>query len=142
MGRVDEKEQRIERWLSGADGGRAATRIAVIGASTDRTKFGNIIVRDLLQKGFTVFAVNPREPEVEGLATHASVADVPGGVHIACFVVPPKVSLGLLSALPEGAAQLAWFQPGAFDAAVQALAAERFGDAVVVGPCIMVEARR
>jgi predicted CoA-binding protein len=133
-------EARIAGLLEGRMGGRAGTRVAVVGASTDRRKFGNIILRDLARKGFTVFPVNPGEGEVEGLRAYASLADVPGGVHIADLVVPPAVGARALAALEPSQAEVVWLQPGAFDPALVALAEARFG-AVVAGPCIMVEAR-
>ena len=33
--------------------------IAIIGASADRSKFGNIAVRAFVRQGFTVYPVNP-----------------------------------------------------------------------------------
>jgi acyl-CoA synthetase (NDP forming) len=50
----------------------------VIGASSDRRKFGNRALRAYVLQGFTVLAINPNETEVEGLRTYASVLDVPG----------------------------------------------------------------
>ena len=41
--------------------------IAVIGASNDRTKFGNKAVRAYLSQGFTVYPVNPKAEEIENL---------------------------------------------------------------------------
>jgi uncharacterized protein len=41
--------------------------VAVIGASCDRSKFGNRAVRAFRQEGYTVIPINPHEAEVEGL---------------------------------------------------------------------------
>ena len=51
--------------------------VAVIGASTDRSKFGNKAVRAYARQGFTVWPVNPKESVVEGLPAFTSIADVP-----------------------------------------------------------------
>jgi predicted CoA-binding protein len=51
--------------------------VAVVGASRDRSKFGNISVRAHLQQGYEVFPVNPNADEVEGLPAFESLADVP-----------------------------------------------------------------
>ena len=40
--------------------------IAIIGASNDRSKFGNKAVRAFQQQGYQVFPVNPKEEAVEG----------------------------------------------------------------------------
>ena len=44
------------------------TRIAVVGASNDPEKYGNIIVRNLAAKGYTVLPVNPRRDRDRGPA--------------------------------------------------------------------------
>ena len=44
--------------------------VAVIGASSDRQKFGNRAVRAFLREGYTVVPINPHEAEVEGLRTY------------------------------------------------------------------------
>lgn len=116
------------------------TRIAVIGASSDRSKFGNRIVRDLAAQGYAVVPVHPRETRVEGLEAVARVGDVAGPVAIANFVVPPAVGLDVLAALDPAQVACVWFQPGAYDAALVAAARARFAQ-VVVGDCIMVVAR-
>ena|SRR2546428_36273 len=51
--------------------------VAVIGASSDRSRFGNKAVRAFGQKGYTVYAVNPTESIVEGIPTYWSVAELP-----------------------------------------------------------------
>jgi predicted CoA-binding protein len=71
--------------------------VAVIGASTDRSKFGNKAVRAYPQQGFTVWPVNPKEPVVEGLPAFASITDVPGRPHLVSVYLPPPVSKVLTS---------------------------------------------
>ncbi|MGH9657189.1 MAG: CoA-binding protein, partial [Bryobacteraceae bacterium] len=51
--------------------------VAVVGASSDRAKFGNKALRAFRAEGYTVIPINPNEREIEGLATYASVLDVP-----------------------------------------------------------------
>jgi uncharacterized protein len=113
------------------------TRIAVVGASRNPKKYGNIIMRNLLAKGYSVLPVNPREPEIEGVEAYASVNEVPPPVHIVTFVTPPVVSSRVLDTLDPGVAEALWFQEGAFDAQVVRAAEARF-PVVVHGACIMV----
>jgi predicted CoA-binding protein len=117
---------------------RGERRIAIVGATTARHKYGNIILRDLRAKGFTVVPINPARDEVEGLACHAKVSDA-GAVDIVDFVVPPDVSLEVVQELDPEKHRVLWFQPGSFDARVLNAAASF--EHVVAGPCIMVEAR-
>ena len=64
--------------------------VAVIGASSNRFKFGNKALRAFLSQGFTVFAINPNEKQVEGLTTYPSVLDVPGPIDMATLYVPGR----------------------------------------------------
>jgi predicted CoA-binding protein len=76
--------------------------VAVIGASSNREKWGNKAVRAFLQQGYTVFPVNPNEPEIEGLPTFASVRDVPARpVTVTVYLPPPR----LVKILPDIAAR-------------------------------------
>ena len=49
--------------------------IAIIGASTDRAKYGNKSVRAFKDGGWTVYPVNAKADEVEGLKAYASISD-------------------------------------------------------------------
>ena len=113
-------------------------RVALVGASRAPQKYGAIILRDLVRKGYDVQPVNPKETEIDGIECFASLADVPGPVDIVNLVVPPSVAGQVVDRLPPGPGPLLWFQPGAFDAsAVEAARAKDY--LVVAGPCIMVE---
>ena len=115
------------------------TRIAVIGASTDPAKYGNIIIRNLLRHGYTVLPIHPRETTIAGLPAHARAADIAGAIAIANVVVQPAVALQVVNDLDPAQVGVVWFQPGSFDDAVLAAAHARFAH-VVAGDCIMVVA--
>ncbi|MBM4394619.1 MAG: CoA-binding protein [Deltaproteobacteria bacterium] len=115
----------------------ATTRIAVVGASNNPEKYGNVIVRNLHGKGYAVLPVNPREPEIAGLAAYRDVASVPRPVHVVDFVTPPGVTLEVLRGLDPSSVGAVWLQDGSFDDAVVACAEERFAT-VVRDACIMV----
>ena len=86
--------------------------VAVIGASTDRSKFGNKAVRAYAQQGFTVWPVNPKEPVVEGLPAFASIADVPGRPNLVSVYLPPPVVLKVLPAIAAKGCDELWLNPG------------------------------
>ena len=115
----------------------ASTRIAVVGASNNPEKYGNIIVQNLAGKGYTVLPVNPREPIIAGLPAFASLAEVPRPVHVVDFVTPPAVTLQVLKVLDPATVEAVWLQDGSFDDEVLAVAAKRF-PTVVHHACIMV----
>jgi predicted CoA-binding protein len=87
--------------------------VAVIGASSDRSKFGNRAVRAFRQQGFTVVPINPHENEIEGLKTYKSVLDVPGTIDMASFYVHPEVGEALIDEMAKKGIAEVWLNPGA-----------------------------
>lgn len=87
--------------------------VAVIGASSDRRKFGNRALRAYVQQGFTVLAINPNESEVEGIKTYASVLDVPGPIDMATFYVPPEIGEKVIDEVAKKGIPEVWLNPGA-----------------------------
>lgn len=117
------------------------TRIAVVGASNDPSKYGNVIVRDLAGKGYTVLPVNPREREIAGLPAYPNLAAVPGPVHIVNVVTPPAVTRRVLEEAATLGLPAVWLQDGSYDdAALEAAAQAPFR--TVYEACIMVASRR
>jgi predicted CoA-binding protein len=117
-----------------------ATRIAVVGASNDPGKYGNIIVRNLMEQGYQVIPVNPADTTVAGLPAYRALAEVPKPVHIVDVVTPPAVTRGVLAEAAAAGIGLVWLQDGSFDDAVLAdTAVAPF--ATVHHACIMVVAR-
>ena len=100
--------------------------VAVIGASNDRSKFGNKAVRAFQQRGYTVHPVNPSETEVEGLPAFPSIADVPARPEMITVYVRPQVLLKLLPAIAEKGCDELWLNPGTESPEVLA-EAERLG---------------
>ncbi|MGH9257995.1 MAG: CoA-binding protein, partial [Vicinamibacterales bacterium] len=49
--------------------------VAIVGASSDRRKFGNKALRAFQAAGYRVVPVNPNERQVEGMRAYASVLD-------------------------------------------------------------------
>lgn len=117
----------------------AGDRFAVVGASTNRAKFGNKVLRCYQRNGFTVFPVNPRETEVEGLTAYPSLSDLPGPLHGVSIITPPSVTELVVAEAVELGVPFVWMQPGAeSDAAIETC--ERNGVTVIAGgPCLLVE---
>lgn len=87
--------------------------VAVIGASSDRTKFGNKAVRAYRKRGWTVYPVHPKEKEVEGLRTYGSIREVPAPVDRVALYVPPAVGLKLLGDIAALGPRELFVNPGA-----------------------------
>ena len=85
----------------------------MIGASSDRSKFGNKALRAFQAEGHTVIPINPNEREVEGLKTYASVLDVPEPIDMATVYVQPEVGRQLLAEFEQKQIPEIWINPGA-----------------------------
>ena len=87
--------------------------VAVIGASSNRRKFGNRAVRAFTQQGYTVVPINPHEREIEGLKAYGSVLDVPGPIDMASFYVPPAIGEQVIEEVARKRIAEVWLNPGA-----------------------------
>jgi predicted CoA-binding protein len=86
--------------------------VAVIGASSNRRKFGNRALRAFREQGFTVVPINTHELEIEGLKAYASVLDVPGAIDMASFYVPPDVGERVIDEVARKGIAEVWLNPG------------------------------
>ena len=87
--------------------------VAVIGASSERHKFGNRAVRGFQRQGYEVVPINPHETQIEGLQAFPSVLDVPGGIDMATVYLPPDEGLNVLDEIAEKRIPELWINPGA-----------------------------
>jgi predicted CoA-binding protein len=87
--------------------------VAVIGASNNRSKFGNRAVRAFQRQGYTVVPINPHESEIEGLKAYTSVLEVPGPIDMATLYVPPEIGEPLMDELARKQIPEVWVNPGA-----------------------------
>ena len=101
-----------------------AKTVAVIGASSNRNKFGNKALRAFENQGYTVIPINPNEKTVEGHQAYASVLDVPGTIDVATVYVPPRYGVGVMDQLARKGVATVYLNPGADDHAVAARARE------------------
>ena len=87
--------------------------VAVIGASSDRSKFGNKAVRAFANQGYTVVPIHPKEEEIEGHKAYKSVLDVPGPIDMATMYLAPAVGLRVIEDVAKKGIPEVWLNPGA-----------------------------
>ncbi|MEZ6129306.1 MAG: CoA-binding protein [Planctomycetaceae bacterium] len=113
-------------------------RFAVVGASTDRRKYGNKVFRCYLQNGRQAVPVNPNATVVEGVPTVASLSQMNPPPDAVSIITPPNVTERVVAeAIGEGIKHI-WMQPGAENA--NAIAACRVAGVNLIhsGPCLLV----
>ena len=95
---------------------------AVVGASSDQSKYGNMVLRAYQQQGHEVYPVNPRADVIEGLKAYPSLGKLP-------VKVPQAIEKGITNI---------WMQPGA-ESREGIRKAEALGLKVIAGgPCYLV----
>ena len=124
-------EEKIDAFLDGAPH-------AVIGASRDRSKYGNKVLRCYRQKGRPVYPVNPNAEEVEGLTSYPNVAALPEEVHGVSIITPPEVTEKVVDELAAAGIGHAWMQPGAESAKAVASCEGAGINVIADGSCILV----
>lgn len=112
-------------------------RIAVVGATPKKDRWGYRVFRRLVDEGYDAIPVHPTAPHVDQIPTYPSLSEIPGGVEAVSVITPPSASLGVVREAAEIGAPC-WFQPGASSPEVLA-EAERLGVATIDGPCVLVE---
>lgn len=116
------------------------SRIAVVGATNNTSKYGSVIYRDLKRKGYRVYAVNPKRSEVHGDPVYDSLSDLPEPPDIVNLVVPGSVGLEVARQARGLGYMNIWVQPGADSPELIAYLQEQEFD-YLADACIMVRSR-
>lgn len=111
---------------------------AVVGASADREKYGNKVLRVYLQNNRKVYPVNPRGGEIEGLEAFPDLASLPELPHGVSIITPPGVTEGVVEEAVALGIRHLWMQPGAESDKAIAYARENGVNIVAKGACALV----
>ncbi len=85
---------------------------AVVGASNDSSKYGNKVFLDLLEGGYRVIPINPKEAKIAGEKVYRTLSDFEGVIDVVIFVVPPAVTEKVLAEVLSLEIKNVWMQPG------------------------------
>ncbi len=124
-------EEKIIQFLS-------AEAFAVAGASTNRDKYGNKVLRCYQQNDRPVIPVNPRADTIEGLPCVASVTDLPAEGTSLSIITPPKITEQVVErAILRGIKNI-WMQPGAQSPQAVSRCEEAGINVIADGSCLLV----
>jgi uncharacterized protein len=116
----------------------ASEAFGVIGASANREKYGNKVLRVYIQHGRKAIPVNPKEKEIEGIPCVASVEELPPNVKSISVITPPHVTEQTVDkAIAIGIANI-WMQPGAESPAAIEKCLNNNINVIADGSCILV----
>ncbi len=125
------QQEQIERFL-------ASAAFGVIGASTNRHKYGNKVLRCYQQHGRRAVPVHPSENQIEGIPCVAGIADLPTEVKSISMITPPAVTEQLVPLAIGHGIENIWMQPGAESAAAVELCRQHNVNVIADGSCILV----
>ncbi len=121
----------IDEFLNGAPH-------AVVGASQDRSKYGNKVLRAYLQNNRAVYPINPTADEVEGLKAYPTLADLPEAVHGISIITTPRVTDTIVDQAGDLGIKNIWMQPGAESESAMELGRRLGMNVIGGGPCLLV----
>jgi hypothetical protein len=87
-------------------------RIAVVGVSRKKTKFGNAIYKELKQKGYQVFPINPHINLFEGDTCYPDLFSLPEKIDGVIINVPPAQAEKVVREAKEAGINKVWLQQG------------------------------
>lgn len=111
---------------------------AVIGASNDRTKYGNKVLRVYMQRNKKVYPVNPHEKKIEGLDCYSEINELPNDVKSISIITPPHITEKIVSQSYDHGITNIWMQPGAESQAAISFCEKHNLNVIAGGPCILV----
>lgn len=111
---------------------------AVVGASSNREKYGNKVFRVFLQKKYSVYPVNPNATEVEGRPAFAELSQLPETPLSISIITPPSATERVVEQAISLGIRHVWMQPGAESATAIRLCEDAGINLIHSGPCILV----
>jgi predicted CoA-binding protein len=112
---------------------------AVAGASNDRSKYGNKVLRAYLSHGYEAYPVHPKETVVEGIPAYPDLASLPKKVRGVSIITPSVVTERLVEEAAKLGIPRVWMQPGAESPEAIRRATELGLTVIAGGPCVHVE---
>ena len=117
----------------------ASKAFGVVGASANRDKYGNKVLRVYMQHNMRVIPVNPKEKEIEGIPCVTAIPDLPPEVKSISVITPPAVTEQVVvMAIAKGIENI-WMQPGAESSVAVDNCRKNNINVIADGSCILVK---
>lgn len=87
-------------------------KLAVLGVSRKKMKFGSMVFRELKKRKYQVFPVNPNTPELEGETCYKDLQSLPEKVGGAVIVLKPAQTEKVVKDVVEAGITRVWMQQG------------------------------
>jgi predicted CoA-binding protein len=111
--------------------------LALVGMSRDPKKFGNMIYKELTEKGYHLLPIHAQVKSIGGVTCYPSLAQLQETVGGVIIVVPPSQTEKVVREVAQIGIPRVWIQQGAESQdAIQFC--QQNGIKVVYGECIMM----
>jgi predicted CoA-binding protein len=117
----------------------SSKRIAVVGLSRSGKKFGNLACKELISRGYEIFAMHPGAMEIDGLTCYPNLKSLEGKAESLLISIPPANVIPVLEEAVQTGLKNIWLQQGSWSKEVQQTV-DRLGLAVVSKKCILMYA--
>ncbi len=114
-------------------------KIAVVGASRQGKKFGNMAAKELIDRGYEVFFIHPEVDEIEGIKTYQSLTAVKDLAETVWINVPADKGAAVLADAAKAGFSQVWLQQGADSPELKELGSELDLE-LITGKCILMYA--
>lgn len=114
---------------------------AIVGASNNKEKFGYKVALSLIELGFEIIPINPKESKILGFQAYPNLTSAMNDNNIideVIFVVPPKITKEILNEVHKLGILKVWMQPGSESKEAIQFCRENEIDATF-NTCIMVQ---
>jgi len=113
----------------------ATKKLAMAGVSRDSKKFGNMVFKSLIEKGFEVCPINPLANEIDDVKCYSSVKEIPVGFDRLLIVTPENKTMQVVQDAFEKGIKLIWIQQKSENKEILQFAREKGFD-VIYKKCI------
>ncbi len=114
---------------------KEARTVAVVGLSNDPEKASNEVGAYLMEQGYRIIPVNPKEDEVLGERAYDTVDEIPEQVDVVDVFLPPEKTPDIAEDAVRAGAKTLWLQEGIENAEARRIA-EEGGLAYVENRCM------
>ena len=88
-------------------------KIAIAGSFRNETKYAYRILKQLKEKGYIIFPINPGISQVEGIKCYPSVLNITEKIDAINLVTPPDITTNVVKECKTANIMRVWMQPGA-----------------------------
>lgn len=88
-------------------------RFALVGLSRDPKKFSRLVFKELKEKGFDIYPVNPNIEEIEGVRCYKSIHELPDTVDRVLIMTPKDKTEDVVRDAIDHRMKGIWIQQGA-----------------------------